>query len=78
MIRCALAAARTKDAVGVATTISVRWMAARTKSTVALDLIASKRVKANPGETSQGGVRKSKGREKVGYSRREGGEDWLS
>src|SRR5215213_1374810 len=57
-IPCTLAAARTKTKVGVARTISVRWMGARTTSPVALALIASR---LTPGTTSQGGVRKSKG-----------------
>src|SRR5918999_2304482 len=73
--RCALAGARTKDAGGVATTVSVRWMGARISSTVALDLIGSKLI---PGTTSQRSVRKSKGPAKGladPAAGEEGGED---
>src|SRR5918999_656757 len=73
--RCALAAARTKDAGDVATIASVRWMGAKTTSTVALDLIGSKLI---PGTTLQRSVRKSKGPAK-GLANpaagEEGGED---
>jgi hypothetical protein len=67
--RCASAVARTKVAGGVATTTSVRWMGARTPSTVALALIAPEPIR---GTTSQRVVRKSQGPAK-GSSR----EDYL-
>jgi hypothetical protein len=54
--RRASAAVQTKDEGGVAKTICVRWMGARTTSTVILALIASK---PTPGSTSRRGVRKS-------------------
>src|SRR5919107_4226776 len=71
--RCTLAAAPTKDAGGVGTTISVRWMGARTTSPVALALIGSK---LTPGTTSQRGVRRSSETAKGSANpREEGGQD---
>jgi hypothetical protein len=60
-----LATAPTKDAEGVAKTISVRWMGARTQSTVALGLMAQEPTQ----ETRwQAIVRKSKGLAKRSHS----------
>src|ERR687893_1038054 len=56
--RCTLAGARTEATLSVATTISVRWMGARTSSPVALVLIGPE---LTLGTTSKRGVRKSLG-----------------
>jgi Ca2+-binding RTX toxin-like protein len=53
-----LGGGKDKGQGGVATTISVRWMGARTPSTVAPALIGSEPI---PGTTSRGVVRKSQG-----------------